>query len=98
MRYYTSVGYSDMGGVIKGESNQRYTANIKLNINHERFSMQFGLNGNFGIRKYIPSEIGVLNYAYEMSRAVPLYNEDGSLLFYQKSDVNSERREKFLPI
>ncbi len=95
MRYYTSVGYSDMGGVIKGESNQRYTANIKLNINHERFSMQFGLNGNFGIRKYIPSEIGVLNYAYEMSRAVPLYNEDGSLLFYQKSDVNSEDGKNF---
>ncbi len=30
----------------------------------------------------MPQQLGIMNYAYGTSRAIPLHNEDGSLYFY----------------
>ncbi len=80
IRYYASVGYNDERGVIKKEKNQTYTANLKLNGNFEKVDFQFGIIGNVNERRYTPTS--VTQYAYEMSRAIPAYNPDGSRWFY----------------
>lgn len=84
VRYYTSVGYQDQAGNLKGESNKRYTANMRVNANYKRFQISFGLSARVSERKYTPSEVGLLNYAYNTSRAVPARGEDGELWYYDR--------------
>lgn len=69
IRYYASLGMSDEKGAIKGESNRRYSTTLNLSANYERFAARFQLQGNVSKRDYNPSELGVLDYAYNMNRA-----------------------------
>lgn len=85
IRYYASLGMSDENGAIKGENNKRYSTTLNLTANYERFTARFQLQGNVSSRNYNPSELGVLDYAYNMSRAVPAFNPDGSRYFYQRT-------------
>lgn len=85
--YRASVGYRTEPGVIKKESNDLYTGMLNMQMNYRKFKVEFNIQLNKEKRRYTPSEIGLLNYAYGTSRAIPLYNEDGSLYFY--STVNS---------
>lgn len=89
MRYYASVGYSDDRGVIKKELNRTYTTSLKLNGNFKKIDFQFGLVGSSGKRKYTPqtANTNIIQYAYEMSRAIPAYNPDGSPWFYLKGNT-----------
>ncbi len=84
VRYYTSVGYSDQVGVLKGEKNKRYTANIRVNADYKRFAISFGISGRVSEKKYTPQNVGLLNYAYNTSRAIPATAEDGSLWYYDR--------------
>lgn len=89
LRYYASVGYNDEQGNIRKEINKRYSVNVNLTLNYNNFSMNFGLNANTQKREYTPSEVGLMNYAYNTSRAVPAYNEDGSIWFYRRASSGS---------
>ena len=48
--------------------------------------MQFGVSGNVQDKTYNPSDLGIMNYAYNMTRAIPLYGEDGELYTYKKGN------------
>lgn len=85
-KYYASFGYSDEKGNIKGEKNERYTASVRVTIQHKKLQMQFGVSGNVQDKTYNPSELGIMNYAYNMTRAIPLYEDNGELYTYEKND------------
>ncbi len=88
-RYYVSLGYSDEQGNIRGESNKRYNANIRLNSSHRRFnSFQVGMQASINDKKYVPTELNVMSYASTMNRAIGLYNEDGSLWYYPRTGTS----------
>ncbi|MCM1094200.1 MAG: SusC/RagA family TonB-linked outer membrane protein [Lachnospiraceae bacterium] len=92
MRYYASLGYTNEEDVIRGNSNKRYTASMKLDANLSRiFSVQLNILGNVNNRDYVMDEINPLNYAYNTSRAIPAYDEDGELYYYKKgaTPINS---------
>ena len=91
IRYYASLGYNDENGNIRGESSDRYSAMASLNLNYNRFMMQFKLNGSTMKREYTPAEVGVTTYAYNTSRSVPAYDENGELWFYQKNNVSYDQ-------
>ena len=82
IRYYASLGYSNEKGVIKGEKNDRYSTSMNINGSFNKFSFSFGMLANKGVREYVNSEVNILDYAYNTSRAIPAFNEDGSLYFY----------------
>ncbi|MDE7074816.1 MAG: SusC/RagA family TonB-linked outer membrane protein, partial [Odoribacter sp.] len=84
IRYYASLGLNDEKGAIKGEKNKRYSTTLNLTANYRRFTARFQLQGSMSERDYNPSELGVLDYAYGMSRAVPAFNPDGSRYLYQR--------------
>lgn len=88
VRYYTSLGVTDEIGNLRGESNRRYNAMTKIDLNYKKFSMTFSLNGNQQKRDYTPSEVGLTDYAYNTARSVQAHNRKGNLMFYQKGDVN----------
>lgn len=86
IRYYTSLGYNDENGVTKGQANRTLTATFKLNGNYEKFNFQLGIQATNNKRSYTPSVDGttITEYAYQTSRAIPAYNEDGTPWFYLK--------------
>lgn len=82
--YRASMGYRTDPGVIKKEANKLYTGNLNMQMNYRKLKVDFNVQLNKADRRYTPSEIGILSYAYGTSRAVPLYNPDGSRYFYPK--------------
>ena len=82
LRYYSSIGYMDEKGNIIGEENKRYTGMVNLNVNYNKWDFRFALNGNVQKREYTPE--GVADYAYNTSRSVPAYTEDGDLFYYDR--------------
>ena len=91
--YYASLGYSDVKGTAKGEENKIYTTNVKLTANYKRFAMQFGLSANVQEKDYTPQDVGLVEYAYNTSRAVPVYGEDGELIYYNRPYRSTLRTE-----
>lgn len=88
VRYYSSLGYLQEQGVLQKEYLRRYTASLNMTANYNRFQVRFYLSGNVSEKRYTPENVGLLNYAYNTSRAVPMYNEEGKLDYYRKSGGN----------
>lgn len=84
-RYYASLGYTDEQSTIRTEYVKRYTAAMNLSTTFSsKLRLSMRMNANVQKKNHLPSEVNVLNYAYETTRALPAYNEDGSLFFYKK--------------
>lgn len=84
-RYYSSIGFTRENDVIKGNYNQRYTASLNLETTfNEWFTAFVQLQGNVSKKKYNQSEIAPMDYAYNSSRAIPAYDEEGEYIYYKK--------------
>ncbi|NML21168.1 SusC/RagA family TonB-linked outer membrane protein [Pseudoflavitalea sp. G-6-1-2] len=88
-KYYASVGYTNNRGVIKGEYEKRYTGQLSYNLDYRKLKTDFNITFNRSDRRYSPGEIGVMNFAYATSRAIPLYNEDGTLHYFAPSTTST---------
>ena len=86
VRYYTSIGYMDERGNIRGEENKRYSLTSNLNMRFNSFSLQFSIRGSAQKRSYTPQAVGVTDYAYNTARSVSPYDENGNLRFYEKEN------------
>lgn len=81
--YYFSGGYANDRSVTIGEDVDRYTAMIKLNTQlAKNLKVGFKLAGSMSETDRPHTSIDMYEYAYNTSRAIPLYNPDGSLSFY----------------
>lgn len=81
-RYYTSIGYDRENGVSKTTYTERYTALINLNTElFGKLRLGLQLNGNIQKKNHLMESINTMDYAYNTTRALPCYNEDGSLFF-----------------
>ena len=97
-RYYASVGYSRQNDVIKTQHVDRYTLSMNMMTNlAKNFRANIRVNGNVQKKNHLPSEVSPMNYAYETTRALPAYNPDGSLYYYQRhgySVGNSQKQSR----
>jgi TonB-linked SusC/RagA family outer membrane protein len=93
VRYYISAGHSDARGSIQEEANKQYTASMNVVGTYNRWTIRFNLNGNTSKRFYTPNDVEVMRYAYETTRALPAYNDDGSLWFYPRQVRNEFYRD-----
>ena len=100
-RYYASLGYTSEEGNVKREFVERYTAamNIMTNIS-ENLKANIRINANVQKKNHFPNDVNVLNYAYETSRTIPAYNEDGSLYYYGRhaysnSNISSKSNQNY---
>ena len=98
IRYYASLGYSNENGNIRGEKNDRYSALTRLNLNYKNFTMQFGLNGSTIKKEYTPEKVGVTDYAYNTSRSIQAYDDNGDLWFYQKRKADASAYDQLFNI
>lgn len=93
VRYYGSIGYTVDNDVIRNNNNNRYTGTLNLNIRiTNKLSAAFNMNANAGNRHYNQSEIAPIDYAYNTSRAISPYNNDGDKEYYKRiSGLNAYR-------
>ncbi len=84
--YYSSLGYNNQRGTAKGNKMDSYMATFNFTSNvTKKFSVNGRLSGNytkttayFGLDPY--------RYASTTSRAIPAYEEDGSLSYYRHTN------------
>lgn len=84
LRYYASLGYGKENGVIKTESKDRYNATINLQATYKKLTANFQLLSNYSDHDYTPTDVNIMDYAYNMSRTMPAYGEDGELFYYPR--------------
>ena len=84
-RYYASIGFMRDNDVIKSNYNQRYTAALNLESSlTEWLYASFQLQGNVSQRRYYQDELAPMDYAYNTSRAIPAYEENGDYFYYNR--------------
>lgn len=94
-RYYASVGYTNENGVKKTEYVDRYTASINFNTKiTEELRLNMRVNGNVQKKNHLPGAVNPLDYAYNTTRALPAYNEDGTLYYYQNKGYGIGHQSK----
>lgn len=97
-RYYASVGYMRQNDVIKTQYVDRYTMAMNLMTKFSKsFSANLRINGNVQKKNHVPSEVGVMDYAYQTTRALPCFNPDGTYYYYQRhaySVGNSQKNSR----
>ena len=83
-RYYTSVGYDDTQSTAIKNYSRRFTMSAKLNswLLKEKLYLSFQANVSTKNTLGFHASVNPNTYAYNTSRAIPCYNEDGSLYFY----------------
>lgn len=90
IRYYASLGYTNENDVIKDNNNNRYTANSKLDIAlTDKLQLSFNISGYMSKKKY--PQINTINYAYNTSRTIPAYNDDGTYSYYKRPSSDRNR-------
>ena len=88
VRYYASMGYTDENDVVKGNDHRRYTANGKLDLAlSEKLHLSFNLGGYLAKKGY--PQVNAIDYAYNTSRAIPAYQDNGTYAYYKKNGTNN---------
>lgn len=91
INYYFSAAYTDDRANVKGTGLKQYNASMKLGANFsEKLMANVQLRYARTDKDYLHSSINAYKYAYSTSRALPAYNEDGSLAYYTMSRGSGE--------
>ena len=92
--YYASLGVDYQSGTAREERTNRYTLLMKVNSwLHPKVYIGFQLNSSLSDSKGYHTSVNPKNYAYETSRTIPLYNDDGSLFFYEPYNALGSGRD-----
>ena len=85
IRYYASLGYDRDNGVSNTTYTERYTVAAKMDVQMTpKMLMAIKLNGNVQKKNHLVSTLDAMDYAYNTTRALPCFNEDGSLFYYER--------------
>ncbi|WP_165499699.1 SusC/RagA family TonB-linked outer membrane protein [Pedobacter frigidisoli] len=84
--YYASLGYANSRGNTIGNNQEIYNGNLRLELNvTKKLKLGFRMGANMGKTEGF-YQFNPFNYAYNTSRAIPAFNEDGSYFAYKKSN------------
>ena len=99
VNYYISAGYNDQKGVAKPEKYTRYNALAKVDVNlYPNLKIGADVSSARVKSKRTHSSVDLYQYAYETSRAIPAYNEDGSDYFYTtKEGLKNTAKDYYSP-
>lgn len=83
LNYYVSGAYTDDNANVRGTGLEQYNIMAKVGIKLARkLTGTIQVRGNVSNKDYLYSGISPYSYAYNTSRAIPAYNADGSLAYY----------------
>lgn len=82
--YNASVGFSQNDGIEIGNENNQFTSRLNVYAEfNKRLKMSFNLNGSIRNSDGYGPGVNPYTYALNTSRAVPAFEEDGSLAYYK---------------
>ena len=85
IRFYVSLGYNHENGATKTTYTDRITSMINLDLYFTKnLQVRFSSNANIQKKNHLQDAINAMEYAYNTTRALPVYNEDGTYYFYDK--------------
>ena len=88
VRYYASLGYEKEDGVTNTTFVDRYTMMMKVDATiTDKLKINLNINGNVQKKNHLPSELSAIDYAYNTTRALPAYHEDGTYYFHERANV-----------
>ena len=82
----TSLGYTDETGEATGNKVTLLTAtsNTTVNLMNNKLIVNLLLKGTWRKVKGFAYDVDPFSYAYNTSRVIPMYSEDGSLYYHEK--------------
>lgn len=81
--YNGAFGYTSNHGTEKGNDTERFTARLNIGMNlSSRLRINLNMNGSMSNTDGFGSIESPQSYARTAARSIPLYNEDGSLCYY----------------
>lgn len=86
-RYYFSASYNKNPGTSRGSSSERLTTTAKVDVVVNK-ALDFSVKTTYSTttNKGFHSSVDPFNYAYQRSRTLPAYNEDGSYHLYDRGN------------
>lgn len=83
-RYYASFGYDNDNGASKTTFSDRYSVRVNLNTTLTKgLTLDARVSGSIQKKNNLQTDINAMDYAYNTTRALPQYNEDGTPYFYK---------------
>ncbi len=92
VNYYFSGAYSNDQNTVRGSGVKQYNANMKLILTlSNKLKANIQLRGAITDKEYLHSSISPYQYAYNTSRAVEMYDQDGNRSFYNVRQGNQQQ-------
>ncbi len=86
----TSFGFTRQNGEAKGNNMSQFTVSSNTTVNlWERLTVNLLLNGSIREVEGFAYGVDPFSYAYNTTRVIPAYNEDGSLFYHDKQGFPS---------
>lgn len=86
VNYYFSGAFLNTPATVKGTGVRQFNGLLKLGILLlPALRMELQIRGSRTEKDYLHSSISPYTYAYQTSRAIPCYNEDGTLAYYNRT-------------
>ena len=87
----TSFGYTEEKGEAKGNNMTTFTATSNTTVNFgERLMINMLLKGTVRDVRGFAYGVDPFSYAYNTTRVIPAYNEDGSYYYHEKEGARNE--------
>ncbi len=89
VRYYTSVSYNNSPGIARGSLSDRFTGLGKMFVKINRiFDADLKLDMSNSVNEGY-SGVNPFSYAFNTSRAIPCYDQEGKLYYYNTGSTSS---------
>lgn len=86
VNYYFSGAFQHTPATVRGTGIKQFNGLMKLGVNLlSNLRMEFQMRASTEDKEYLHSSLSPYQYAYNTSRAIPCYNEDGTLAYYNKT-------------
>jgi TonB-linked SusC/RagA family outer membrane protein len=83
VNYYVSGAFVNNLGNVRGEGHRQYNAFAKLQYRlRSNITASVQMQGSIHKKDYLHSALSAYSYAYNTSRTIPAFNEDGSYAYY----------------
>lgn len=87
--YRASFGYNKTQNTVKGNDRESFSGSLTTTMSFwKKLNITASVSGSHAKTNAFASGMDPYNYAMTTSRAIPCYNEDGSLYYYDSDNYN----------
>lgn len=86
INYYFSGAFQNTPATVRGTGVKQFNGLMKLGVSLlSNLKVELQIRASTDDKDYLHSSVSPYSYAYKTSRAIPAYNEDGTLAYYNRT-------------